>query len=96
MVACHKTYDCMVMSEVDRDCILSCGPARFQLLSAYHPGITGGLVENFGRKLSTSFPRNLFDTIMKLEVVRAYLTHFNCDDMMVLTKTNKLLGFCRA
>ena len=96
MVACHKPYDCMTMSEVDRDRILSSGPARFQLLSAYHAGITGRLLENFGRKLSTSFPRNLFEIILKLEVVRAHLTRFNCNDMAVLSKTNEMLRYCRA
>ena len=80
MIACRAPYNCMVMSEVERDNILSSGPARFQLLATYHPGITGRLVENFGRKLSTSYPRNLFDVVLKLEVVNAHLRFFKCDD----------------
>ena len=96
MIACRAPYNCMVMSEAERDNILSSAPARFQLLTAYHPGITGRLLQNFGRKLSTSFRRNLIDIILKLEVVIAHLEFFYCDDAMVLGKTAEMLKFCRS
>ena len=96
MVSCHKTYDCMVMTETDRDNILSSGPARFQLLTAYHPGITGRFSENFGSKLSTSYPKGLFCVLLKLEVVTAHLKKTQFCDEMVLSKTNEMVKFCRA
>ena len=96
MISCHKTYDCMVMTEVERDNILSSGPARFQLLSAHHPGITGRYVSTLGSKLSTSYPAGLFEILLKLEVVGAHLKHFRFTDGMVLSKTRELMRFCWA
>jgi hypothetical protein len=52
----------MVMTEAERDNIFSSGPARFQLLSAYHSGITGRFVGNFGSKLlyEIKYDKNVF------------------------------------
>ena len=86
----------MKMSEIDRDNLLSSGPARFQFLSAYHADITSRLPENFGDKLTTSFPAGLFDTLLKLEAVNSHLTTFPCDDVSMLAKTKEMICFCKS
>ena len=65
MVACASPYVCMAMTERERDNVLSSGPARFQLLSAFHPSLTSRQSGNLGSKLATSFPRPLFDIMIK-------------------------------
>jgi hypothetical protein len=56
MVSCCKSHDFMDMTELRRDQLLSSGPSRFHRLCAYHPSITSRFLENFGPKLSHSFP----------------------------------------
>ena len=96
MVLCAKKHNCMEMTVVARDNILSSGPARFQLLSAFHPTITARSVENFSRKLSTSFPRPLFEVMVKLEVVIAHLNNFAHADPLVKVTTDKIQRFCKS
>jgi hypothetical protein len=86
----------MEMTEVARDNILSSGPARFQLLTAFHPTITSRPVEKFSRKLSTSFPRPLFEVMVTLEVVIAHQNKLSHDDPLVKVTTDRIQRFCKS
>jgi hypothetical protein len=93
---CLQIYDCMLMSEVKRDQILSSGPARFQRLTAFHPTITMRQVSNLRDKLATSFPPQLFNVICRLEVVYAHLTNHLPFDSQYLPKTREMMAFCKS
>jgi hypothetical protein len=90
MVSFLKVYDCMLISEVKRDNLLSSGPARFQLISAFHPNITARQISNLGPKLFSSFPKSLFTVICRLEVVLANLKNYLPMDIALLPYCNTL------
>ena len=95
-IMCFSPHDCMKMTEKARDRILSSGPARFQRLSAFHPSITARPPTVLSTKLSTSFPRALFNVILKLEVVSAHIGNSFITDHIILHKTRELVSFCRS
>ena len=86
----------MSMTENARDNLLSSGPARFQLLTAFHPTITSRKVECFGSKLSHSFSRALFETMVKLDVVSAHMRKYCHSGDGVDLKTTEIIKFCRS
>ena len=94
MVNCFTLHNCMKMSELERDRLLTSGPARFQRLSAFHPTITARQSQNLGSKLSTAFPRGLFDIMLRLDVVSAHMRNFYHTDSVEGSRTREIIKFC--
>ena len=80
----------MQMSAEMRDNIITSGPARFQLLSAFHPSFTSRQIHYLGPKLSIAFPKSLFETIYKVDIVVAHIKAFKHTDPTIQAKTLKI------